>query len=294
MSLDTGLKYNIFVGLGLKGYNIESMESNLVQFSSLKIDTTPLENLHLNFFLGKAKTLGYSEFGYVGFQFHRRANFEYIGYKDISGMGAELSSVIFDRFEPHIYLYSPNQTNIVSADTVFYYRGDEYYFEFYFGVNTIDLYNAYTNDTLLKRFGVFTYANFGKIEFVMGLYSPDTKLYAPLMADDFYFHVSERIRIGYFEQVLSVFSRPSSYNGYIENISNDIDVYASAGICIDRFGAGLENTATYSTSYTFSDKIGAYTYFDFSNLIYKLGFYYTLVGDAFTGYGFFLNISGNI
>ena len=128
----------------------------------------------------------------------------------------------------------------------------------------------------------------------MGIYSPDSRFDAPLMADDFYFHVSEKIKIGYFEQVLSIFSRPSSYNGFTETISNDIDVYTSVGTFIDQFGAGIENTATYSTSYTFSDKIGAYTYFNFSNLLYKVGFYYTLIGNAFSGYGFFLNISGNI
>ncbi len=294
MSLDTGLKYNIFVGLGIKGYNLENTRSNLVQFSSLKIDTMPFENFNLNFFLGKAKTLGYSEFGYIGFQFHKRENFEYIGYKDISGMGAEISTLFFEMFEPHLYIYSPDDTNIVNFDTVFYYRGDGYYFEFYFGVNTIDFYNAYTNQTLLKRFGIFGYANFDKIQIVLGIYSPDSKLDAPLIADDFYFHVSEKIKIGYFEQVLSVFSRPSSYNGFAETIFNDIDVYASAGVCIDQFGAGLENTATYSTSYTFSDKIGAYTYFNFANLLYKIGFYYTLTGNAFSGYGLFLNISGNI
>ncbi len=294
LSIDTGLKYNIFVGMGIKDYNIESMRSNFVQFSSFKIDTKPLDFLNFNFFLGRTKTLGYSEFGYVGFQHHKRENFEYIGYKDLSGMGIELSTIFFETIEPHLYLYSPDDTNIVSSDMVWYYRGENFFFEIYFGFNNIDFYNAYIEGRLLKRFGIFSYANFGKIELVIGIYSPDSKLDAPLVADDFYFHVSEKIKLGYFEQVLSVFSRPSSYNGYVETISNDIDVYASFGFATTDFGTGIENTVTYSTSYELSDKIGLYTYFNFANLVYKLGFYYSITGNAFDKYGFFLNISGNI
>ncbi|MGC8770763.1 MAG: hypothetical protein ACP5Q5_05885 [Brevinematia bacterium] len=294
MSIDTGLKYNIFVGLGIKGYNIETMRSNFVEFSSFKIDTKPLENFNFNFFLGRAKTLGYSEFGYVGFQHHRREHFEYIGYKDISGSGVELATTFLETIEPHLYIYSSDDTNIVCSDMVWYYRGENFYLEFYGGLNTIDFYNAYVKNELLKRFGFFSYANFGKIELVIGIYSPDSKFDAPLVADDFYFHVSEKIKIGYFEQVLSVFSRPSSYNGYVESVSNDIDVYASMGVALNDMGFGLENTLSYSTSYELSDKIGLYSYFYFANLIYKLGFFYTLTGNAFEKYGVFLNISGNI
>jgi len=295
MLLDTGLKYGINVGFGFKAYNINSINSNFVQFSSLKINTEPFYNFNFNFFMGKAKTLGYSEFGYIGFQHHPRENFEYIGYKDLSGIGIELSSILFYVFEPHLYIYSPNNTNTVNLDGVFYYRGENYYFEFYGGVNSIEIYNGIINKTLMKRFGIFVYANFNKIEFVLGLYSPDSTFDSPLVADDFYFHTSERIRIGYFEQVFAVFLRPSYYNGYKESITNDFDAYASAGITFGEAGLGIENTFTYSSSYSMSDKIGAYGYFFFSNLMYKIGFYYTLMGDAYPSqYGFFLNISGNI
>lgn len=295
MSLDTGLKYGIRVGLGIKGYNVVSMNSNFVQFSSLKIDTEPIYNIHFNFFMGKARTLGYSEFGYIGFQYHQRENLEYIGYKDLRGIGTEFYTSIFDVFEPHIYVYSPDNTNVVNADTVVVYRGERFQFEIYGGINTIDVYRGIVNNTILKRFGFFSYANFEKIEFVLGLFSPDSQFGAPLIADDFYFHFAERVRIGYFEQVLGVFSRPSYYNGFKENVTNDIDVYFSAGVTFGELGFGLENIGTYSASYTFSDKLGGYLYFFFSNLVYKVGFYYTLMGDAYSSqYGGFISISGSI
>jgi len=293
---DTGSKFGVKVGLGFKNYNITSFTSNIVNLSSLKIYASPAENLYLGYFLGKNITLGYTELGYRGFQFHQRPNFEYIGYKDLSGSGLEIYMDLMDaQFQPHLYLYQPNDTNIVNIDTVLYLKMENYTLEGYFGINNVDVYTASQQNTLCKRFGLFVKTVYGKLDFLMGLYSPDSLLSEMPPADSFYLNITEHIVIGYFEQTLSLFSRPNNYNGYAENISNDFDFYISAGAKIDNFGAGLENSVLYSSNYELSDRMGIYVYFTMDNIIYKFGIYYNLMGNAFSSaYGGFISVIGSI
>lgn len=296
MLFDTGIKYGLKLGLGFKNYNVTSLESNFVSLSTIKVAAKPFDLFSIGYFLGDNVTLGNADFGYRGFQYHQRPKLEYIGYKTISGAGFEASIDLLDSvFQPHIYIYQPNDTNLVNADAVIYLKMDTYIIELYGGVNSIDVYTTLLNNTLAKRFGIFVRTVFSKVDFSMGLFSPDSLLNDPLVADKFYLNVTERINIGFFEQTLSIFARPAFYNGVADNVTNDIDVYFAIGGKIDSVGFGIENTILYSSSYTFTDRIGGYFYFMFNSLQYKFGAYYNLMGDAFTSpYGGFISIVGNL
>lgn len=296
MLIDTGLKYGVQVGLGFKAYDITTLESNYAELSTIKIMSNPFGQFFFGYFLGKTATLGNAEIGYSGFQFHQEPHLEYIGYKDITGSGVETYANLFDNlFEPHIYIYQPFDTNLVNLDSVIYFNLENYRVEVYFGVNTIDFYRAVINSTLNKRFGVFLKTQYGKVDFLMGLFSPDSYITNVPAPDDFYLNVTEHIIAGYFEQTLSFFTRPSSYNGYKENISNDFDFYLSAGVKIEDLGIGVENTFLMSINYPVSDRAGMYLYFLNNSLKYKFGFYYDLMGTAFSSkYGGFVSLTGSL
>ncbi len=296
--IDTGLKYGVKVGLGFKNYNVSSILSNTIGLSSLKIYMNPVESFYLGYFLGKNTTLGNADIGYRGFQFHQKTGLEYIGYKDISGTGLEFYADLMDNLlQPHLYFYQPSDTNtnFVNMDTVWYLKMEHYIIELYAGINNVSIYQASLDNTLAYRFGIYVKTIFGKVDFMMGLYSPDTLFGQTPSADSFYLNITEHIIVGFFEQTLTLFTRPSSYNGYSENISNDFDIYIALGAKIDDFGFGAENSLLFSSNYSLSDRLGLYFYFAMNNLMYKTGFYYTLMGDAFSSaYGGFVSITGNI
>jgi hypothetical protein len=198
-------------------------------------------------------------------------------------------------FQPHLYIYQPNYTNLINLDTVIYVKMENYTIEGYFGFNNIDLYDAIINNSLQKRFGLFIKTVYGKADFSMGLFSPDSLLTNIPVADSYYLNATEHIILGYFEQTLTIFCRPSSYNGYAENISNDFDFYLATGAKFDDMGAGVENSFLISSNYQPTDRIGLYFYFLLNNLRYKLGVYYDLTGNAFSSaYGGFINVSGSL
>ncbi len=296
MVIDTGLKYGVKFGLGFKEYNISSLPTNNGGLDSLKIYVNPVDTLNIGYFLGKNVTLGNAEIGYQGFQFHQQTGLEYIGYKDISGTGLEAYMDLMDNLlEPHIYIYQPSDTNQVNLDTVFYLRMEHYVFEAYFGINDVDVIDASESNTLAYRLGFFVKTVYGKIDFLVGLYAPDTLFGQIPASDSIYLNITEHIVIDNFEQTLTIFTRPSSYNGVTENISNDVDLYLATGVKFDDIGAGIENSLLFASNYSTTDKPGLYFYFLMDNLMYKIGVYYTVIGNAFASkYGGFVSISGNI
>ena len=294
--LDTGMKYGVQVGLGLKNYHITSLNTNIVGISSFKMTAKPFDLFTFSYFIGKDVTLGDTRIGYRGFQYHQKPNFEYIGYKDINGMGVDCSLDLFDNvFQPHLLVYQPDFTNTVYFDTVFYLKLENYTIEGYFGVNDINLGNAIVSNTLTKHFGVFIKTVFGKIDMMLGLFSPDTLLTNSLLADDFYLNITEHINISWFEQTMTLFTRPSFYNGNRETITNDMDFYLAIGLKIEDVGFGVENTFLMAANYTVTDRLGAYLYLMMNNLQYKLGFFYNMMGTAFTSpLGGYISVTGSL
>ena len=235
MLIDTGLKYGVKIGLGFKDEQFTSMTSNFINLDSIKVYANPTEQFTLGYFLGKNLTLGYMDIGYNGFQFHQKPDFEYFGYKDINGTGVEGFSSFFDNLlEPHLYIYQPNNTNLINLDSVTYFRMENYIFELYAGINNINLYDAIIAGNLQKRFGLNVKTVFGKIDFLLGLYMPDSGIFEVPPADAIYLNVTEHIIYQYFEQTLSLFTRPREYNGLKETITNDVDFYLAAGARFDR------------------------------------------------------------
>lgn len=296
MILDTGMKYGVQIGLGLKNYNITSLNSNLVGISAFRLTARPFDAFNFTYFVGKDLTLGDTRIGYRGFQFHQRSNFEYIGYKDLSGMGLDCSMDLFDNvFQPHILVYQPDFTNTVYLDTVFYIKMENYLIEGYFGINNINLINAIVSNTLSKHFGVFIKTLFGKIDLMLGLYSPDTLMTNIPAADDFYLNITEHINFSWFEQTMSLFTRPSFYNGNRETITNDMDFYLAIGLKFDDLGFGIENTFLMAANYTITDRLGAYFYMMMNNLQYKIGAFYNLMGTAFSSpLGGYISVTGSL
>ena len=315
MVIDTGVKYGVQVGLGFKGYNFISLNSNLIRLSSLKIYVTPFELVTMGYFIGKNKTLGYSDVSYKGFQYHKRENMEYLGYKDITGMGVELYKSLWDDlFEPHIYIYSQNpvigskvtNTNSLNVDTLMYLRTDNYQIEFYAGINMkpVNLSNFSFNYS--KHLGFFFKTYYGKLDFQISMYLPDSYtnkgfngLFELPSPDAMYLNITEHIIAGYFEQSLTLFSRPSYYNEFEETITGDLDIYLALGGKFNSFGSGLENTVSMIDSFSSIDnKIGAFAYFIMNNLQYKVGAYYNIriipLSLAYPLWGVYINIMGNL
>jgi hypothetical protein len=296
LEFDTGLKYGLKFALGIKGYRVSTLVSNFINFDSFRIYSKPFDLFYLGYFLGRNTTLGKSFLGYSGFQFHQRPHFEYIGYKDINGTGIEWYMDLLDNlFQPHIFVYQPGDTNLVNVDALFYLNMENYKIEAYFGLNDISIASALANNTLAKRFGLFLSTVYGKVDFFVGLYSPDSLMTNIPGVDSLYLNVTEHIVFGYFEQTLALFTRPSSYNGYAENISNDVDIYFAGGAKIDALGVGLENSFLMSSNYPLTDRIGVYFYFTDNGLRYKFGLYYNAFGNAYaSAYGGFISITGSL
>lgn len=292
MLVDTGLKYGVSVGFGLKQYDAlgfsTASNTNWLEAVSMKIYAKPFDLFYVGYFLGNNCTLGDPEIGYRGFQFHQRPNLDYFGYHDIVGTGVEWYMNYLDIQETHILAYQPGISNAYNLDVLHYIRGDTFTLECYAGVN-------YTTNTWNKHLGFFIKSIFSKIDVTLGLYAPDNALTAVPMADEIYFNISEHIIYGWFEQTFGLFARPSTYNGYAESVSNDIDCYFAAGVQIENIGFGLENSFLMSSNHPITDRVGAYFYFNMNDLQYKLGAYYTPIGDAFASiYGGFINISGKL
>lgn len=279
MVVDTGIKYGVQIGLGLKAYNIQSLRSNFVELDSIRLDTEPFNLFHLGMFTGKNTTLGLSDYGYSGFQFHRRPYLEYIGYKDIYGNGLEIYRSFWQNMlTPHILVYSApalngGAQNVLTFDTLLKFETEKIDIEGYFGVG-ID--PNRTGENTLKHFGLTLQSKFNKVDFMISLYSPDTAFSETVVPDDFYLNVSEHLLSGIFEQTLTLFSRPRYYNFTYDNMTNDIDFYLALGLRFENVAVGAENSIEYSENYDLFDQAGVYTYFLLNNLKYKVSVYYNI------------------
>jgi len=311
---DTGSKYGFSLGLGFLGYNITSFSSNLVTLSSLRIYSRPLNLFEFGYFFGKNRTLGLADDAYQGFEHHTRANFEYIGYKDISGMGFEIYEPLWDNlFEPHIFVYSQNpiiatnvtNTNSINVDTVLYLNTDQYSLELYAGINAKPDSTTNFDFSFYRHFGLMFKTAYGKMNFVLSIYLPDdytntgmSGLFALPNPEDFYFDLSEHIISGLFEQTLTFFKRPSFYNQFEENWRGDLDVYLMAGLKFEKIGIGFENTLTTLNYFQdIDDKVGGYAYFSMNSLKYKFGAYYAIHAlgtPIYPLWSAFVSISGNL
>jgi len=301
MLIDTGIKYGVKIGFGLRNYHISSINSNMLMLDSLKLFTTPFNLFNLGIFIGKNQTLGYSQIGYQGFQFHNQTNLEYIGYKEIRGSGIEIYRSFWDEiFEPHIFIYSAPSifypaTNQLNIDALLIVKTDDYKFEIYGGI-------ALFNGSAYKRFGIQIETLFDKLDFMISVYSSDTLFTDIIFFDSLYINVTEHLISGIFEQTLSLFSRPSYYNQYKENTTGDLDVFLALGLKIEDFGFGIENSFLLSDNYALTDRPGAYVYFISGSLKYKLGVQYALKLDAadtksipyFNDLSIFLQVNGQL
>ncbi|NPV01220.1 MAG: hypothetical protein HPY53_07545 [Brevinematales bacterium] len=275
MLIDTGLKFGVKIGFGMKNYHISTINSNLLLLDSIRLYTTPFDLFTLGLFIGKNQTLGYTQIGYQGFQFHNQTNMEYIGYKEIRGSGVEIYRSFWDEmFEPHILVYSAPSivspgTNQLNFDAIIRLKMDQYRFEVYAGMGLV-------NTEMTKHFGALFETLFNKLDFMISLYSPDSRFTDIIFFDSLYISMTEHLISGIFEQSLSLFSRPSYYNDYKENTTGDLDVYLALGLRIEDFGFGVENSLLFSDNYAFTDRPGAYVYFILNSLKYKLGFQYAM------------------
>lgn len=310
MLFDTGLKYGVELQLGFNGYQVTTLSSNYITLSSLKSLIRPWEWFQFGFFMGDNRELGRNNVEYTGFQYHQRAGFSYLGYHTINGIGLELAATLWDRmFEPHLLIYSTpvGGTNYFNADALLLFATETLEVEAYLGIN-FD-----TALSLQKHFGVTLRTLNPRVNFLFSVYMPDSGFLSLPGADDLYVNFTEKLRTGAFEQVITLFMRPSEYNGREETVSyasfSDIDIYLRMGVIIKAFGIGVENTFTVADPASFglpttagllSDRAGAYTYFNLNNLLYKVGVhysygpYYSLTHTTDGGIGVFLSVQGEL
>ena len=313
--LDTGLKYGLKMNMRFKAYQVQSFRSNYVNLAAIRTEMTPADKVHVGFFLGDSYELGAAGVNYIGYQYHQRSGLEYIGYHTISGTGVEVYADIWDQMlEPHLIFYSfqktltnGNTTNMFAADTLVHLKTDNYKMEIYFGVNFDALFQLY------KHIG-FTFRTLNpKVNFLLSIYFPDSIFASIPDTDSLYLNLTEQLRSGIFEQVITLFSRPSEYNNVMETVTGsgftDLDFYFALGLVFNNFGFGAENTMTYadpaslgssSTTAFLSDRVGAYMYFALNNMKYKIGAfystgpYYTSTYTPDSGIGFYFKVNGKI
>jgi len=313
--LDTGLKYGLKMDMRFKAYQVRSFVSNFVNLSSIRTEMTPTEKIHVGFFLGDSYELGADGVNYTGYQYHQRSGLEYIGYHTISGTGFEVYADIWDNMlEPHLILYSYQKnltnggtTNIFAADSLVKLKTDNYKMEIYFGVDFDAVFQLY------KHIG-FTFMTLNpKVNFLLSVYFPDSVFASIPSTDSLYINLTEQLRSGIFEQIITLFSRPSEYNNTLETVTGggftDLDFYFSLGLVFNNIGFGAENIMTYadptslgsSSNTTFlSDRVGAYMYFALNNMKYKIGAfystgpYYTSMFTPDSGIGFYFKVNGQI
>lgn len=285
--IDTGLKYGVQFGLGLEAYNISSFQSNFIRLDSIRLSMEPIKDWRFTLFSGKNRVLGRTDFGYNGLYYHHTAGLDYQGFHVIRGTGLEVSIGSAESgFVPHIMLYSPEpfatvhytNTNALCLDGLILWKAENYRLEGYFGVNYLPQSSAF-----IPHYGLLFTTVFNRVDFSLSLYKPDnytnttTASFIPAI-DELYIQFSEHIIAGWFEQTLSVFSRPSIYNQTEETLTGDVDVSLSLGIYFENApaGLGLETTLGVFSStnalFSYNAYTGPYAYFIYNTMKYRVNF----------------------
>ncbi|URA09948.1 hypothetical protein [Thermospira aquatica] len=296
-SVDGGSKYGFRVDFSLKGMFTNVVATNL--FPSLDtffFCTEPFGWFEMEYFVGNWRTLARKEYGYRGLQFFASPARNYKGAYDLRGIGLAVGKSFFSgMLYPHLLIYQPFAQNKVGFDLVIDSRIGNTILEFSVGFSDINLYQAIVDQTLQKRYTMLVRSVYGKLDFEVGIGFPDNPLLSLPLFEEAYVHVAEHLLIGYFEQNLAIFARPTVYNGIQEDLRQDVDFYFSAGAKVLSYGVGFENTFAMSTNYALSDRVGLYVSIDLSTLRFKTGIFYNVLDTIWNNpYGWYLNVIGKI
>jgi len=298
-SLDGGAKYGIRVDFALRGVftNAPLPGTNIVPaLDTFFLHTEPFDLFELEYFVGNWRTLAKKEYGYRGLQFFSSPFLDYQGAYDLRGTGIALGKSFLDGMVyPHLLIYQPIGSSRVGFDVVVDSRVGNTVLEFSIGFSDINLYQSVVDQTLQKRYSMLIRSVYGKLDFEVGIGFPYNALTNLPLFEEAYVHLAEHLMVGYFEQNLAIFSRPTVYNGIPEPLRQDIDFYFSAGAKVLSYGVGFENTFMMSTNYALSDRVGIYMYSELSTVRLKIGaFYNVLDGVWHNPYGMYVHVLGSL
>ncbi|NPV39122.1 hypothetical protein BREVNS_2452 [Brevinematales bacterium NS] len=298
-SLDGGAKYGFRVDMALHGIftNAPLPGTNIIpSLDTFFFRTEPFGFVEVDYFVGNWRTLARKEYGYRGLQFFSDPFLCYEGAYDLRGTGVAFGkSFLGGMIYPHLLIYQPATENRVGFDVVVDSRIGNTVLEFSVGFSDINLYQAVVDNTLQKRYSMLIRSVYGKLDFEVGIGFPNSHLTNLPLFEEAYVHLAEHLVVGYFEQNLAIFARPTMYNGIEEPLRQDIDFYFSAGAKVLSYGVGFENTFLMSTNYALSDRMGLYVYNDLSTVRFKMGvFYNVLDGIWHNPFGMYFHILGKI
>jgi|YNPMSStandDraft_1061717.scaffolds.fasta_scaffold00063_25 hypothetical protein len=301
-SIDGGKKYGFRLDLLMMGVvtNVVSPGGGL--FSLPFVDTIsfqmePFGLFEVEFFSGKWRTMAKKEYGYSGLKFFSDPMMSYKGAYDIRGVGVSVGKSFFDgKLYSHLVLCQLSGTNGVGMDIVVDSRIGDTSLEFSLGFAYVSsLYQAVVDNTLQKRYSILVRSSYSKLDFEVGIGFPYNALTSLPLFEDAYIHLAEHLLVGYFEQNLALFARPTMYNGQEEVLRQDVDFYLSLGARVLSYGVGMENTYLMSTNYQISDRVGIYMYSELSTVRFTLGFFYNVLDGIWQNpYGMYFSILGKI
>ncbi len=297
VSLDGGSKYGFRVDFSVRGVFTNVPSTNVVpSVDTFFLRMEPFGWFKMEYFVGNWRTLAQKEYGYRGLQFFASPWLNYNGAYDLRGVGIAVGkSFLSGMVYPHLLVYQPLGQNQVGFDIVLDSRIGNTVLEFSVGFSDINLYQAIVDQTLQKRYTMLVRSVYGKLDFEVGIGFPNNPLTNLPLFEEAYIHVAEHLLIGYFEQNLAIFARPTMYNGIPEALRQDIDFYFSAGARILSYGVGFENTFAMSTNYALSDRAGLYFYSDLSTVRLKTGIFYNVLdGIWHNPYGWYIHVIGKI
>ncbi|MCX7881645.1 MAG: hypothetical protein N2314_00265 [Brevinematales bacterium] len=298
-SLDGGTKYGFRVDFSLTGVftNVPLPGTNSVPvLDTFFLHTEPFGLFEMDYFVGNWRTLAKKEYGYRGLQFFSDPFLNYEGAYDLRGTGVAFGkSFLTGMVYPHLLIYQPVGEDKIGFDIVVDSRIGNTVLEFSVGFSDINLYQAVVDNSLRKRYSMLIRSVYGKLDFEVGIGFPYTLLTNLPLFEEAYVHLAEHLVVGYFEQNLAIFARPTVYNGLSEPLRQDIDFYFSGGVKYLSYGAGFENTFLMSTNYALSDRMGMYLYSDLSTVRFKIGvFYNVLDGMWHNPFGMYVHVLGRI
>lgn len=298
-SLDGGIKYGFRVDFALNGVftNVPGVGANSIPgLDTFFLQMKPFDLWEMEYFVGNWRTLAKKEYGYRGLRFFQDVSLSYDGAYDIRGVGIGIGkSFLNGMIYPHLLIYQPLHERYIGFDVVMDSRIGNTMLEFSVGFSDINLYQAIVDNTLQKRYSILIRSTYGKLDFEIGIGFPNSPLTNLPFFEDAYIHLAEYFTVGYFEQNMAIFARPTVYNGILEPLRQDIDFYFSAGAKIFSYGAGVENTFMMSTNYALSDRIGLYFYNDLSTLRFTLGFFYNVLDNVWRNpFGMYFYLHGKI
>jgi len=220
ISFDGGYKYQGKLLFQYYNTDLENNTEGVIKFDGAQASVKGIFHfLDLTYWTGFYGILGEGKH-YKGHLYHLSPGFDYNGYLPILGTGLVMGSSYYDLISGNLFIYQRyGSTFIDSMDLTFSVSASNYL-----------LFNLFTGITGSSyRVGVQVKYLGEDAEFYLTYGNPTIRAGRVIDFDDFYFLLEEWFKMGNWNLILSVFSRPKVHYNYIQRDyistgeTNDID-----------------------------------------------------------------------